>query len=186
MTKTALLIVDVQNDYFPGGNWELVGQVEAAENVKSLLEAARETNLPIVHVQHVVEPGAAPFFVKGTEGVKIHSSVAPQGDEPVITKGFPNSFLETNLKETLDALGITKLIVVGSMTHNCIDATVRGAVDFGYDVVTVDDACATLDMQHDGETIPAKSVHASFMASFAFAYGTVVKTKECLASLKAN
>ncbi|MES0872293.1 cysteine hydrolase family protein [Pseudovibrio sp. SCP19] len=181
MSKSALVIVDVQNDYFPGGAWELKGQVEAAQNVKRLLEDSRSKNTPIIHIQHVMEAGDAPFFNKGTEGVKIHETVLPQGGEPLVVKQFANSFLETNLKEVLDEQGIEHLVVVGSMSHNCIDATVRGAVDLGYTATIIDDACATLDMEHNGEVIPAKYVHGAFMASLAFAYGKVITTDEHLA-----
>ncbi|KZK98194.1 MULTISPECIES: cysteine hydrolase family protein [unclassified Pseudovibrio] len=182
MSKSALVIVDVQNDYFPGGAWELNGQVEAAQNVKRLLEDSRSKKTPIIHIQHVVEAGNAPFFNAGTEGVKIHDDVLPQDGEPLVTKQFANSFLETNLKELLDEQGIEHLVVVGSMSHNCIDATVRAAVDLGYTATIIGDACATLDMEHNGETIPAKYVHGAFMASLAFAYGKVVSTDEYLAA----
>lgn len=113
MSKSALVIVDVQNDYFPGGAWELKGQVEAAQNVKRLLEDSRSKNTPIIHIQHVVEAGDAPFFNKGTEGVKIHETVLPQNGEPLVVKQFANSFLETNLKEcwTSRALSIWLLLV---------------------------------------------------------------------------
>lgn len=180
MSKTALVIVDVQNDYFPGGKWELSGQIEAAQKVQRLLMDARAKGLPIVHIQHVVESESAPFFQAGSDGVKIHESVLPLNGEPVITKHFANGFLETNLKDVLDKQGVKHLVVCGSMTHNCIDETVRAAVDQGYTATIINDACATLDMEHDGETIPAKHVHGAFMASLAFAYGKVINTEEHL------
>src|SRR5262245_31704034 len=131
MTK-ALLIVDIQNDYFPGGRMELEGSEAASLRAGELLAAFRERRLPVVHVQHVSLRPTATFFLPDTEGVKIHASVAPVGDETVIQKHFPNGFRETRLLEHLRQAGIQELVIAGMMTHMCIDATTRAAADLGF------------------------------------------------------
>jgi nicotinamidase-related amidase len=129
----ALLIVDIQNDYFPGGKMELVGAKEAANEAARLLAAFRGRGAPVFHMRHVSTRPGATFFLPDTEGVKIHESVAPLASETVIVKHFPNSFRETRLLEALRAAKIERLAIAGMMTHMCIDATTRSAADLGFD-----------------------------------------------------
>src|ERR1039458_8935722 len=128
----ALLLVDIQNDYFPGGAMELVGSPEAGLRAGTLLQAFRRAGRPIIHIQHTAARPGATFFLPGTPGVEIHASVTPLPGEPVFQKHFPNSFWETPLRSHLRSLGITKLAVAGMMTHMCIDTTVRAAFDLGF------------------------------------------------------
>jgi nicotinamidase-related amidase len=161
----ALLIVDIQNDYFPGGAMELVGSPEAADHAAQLLEAFRRERAPVIHMQHVsLRPGAT-FFRPDTEGVKIHESVAPLADETVLRKHFPNSFRETPLLEYLRAHGIDRLVIAGMMTHMCIDATTRAAADLGFECLLAHDACATRDLAFGAEKVGAKDVHTAFVAA---------------------
>ncbi|MFM6966070.1 MAG: cysteine hydrolase family protein, partial [Rhodoluna sp.] len=139
MTK-ALLLIDIQNDYFSGGKMELVGAVAAAENAARVQRRFRGLGLPVIHVQHIATSPSATFFLPETYGAEIHDLVAPVGNEVKITKHFPNSFRETKLQQTLDELGVTELTVVGMMTHMCIDTTVRAASEAGFTVTLVGDA----------------------------------------------
>lgn len=176
MSKRAILVVDIQNEYFPGGNLPLVGIEKAAANAAKVVAAARQQGDLVVNIRHEV-PGA-PIFVPGSKGVEIHSSVAPADGEPVIVKNFANSFRNTDLKDVLDRNGVTDVVVVGAMSHMCVDATTRAANDLGYNTTTVHDACATRDLEFNGVTAPAAEVHTSIMAALAFAYGAVVSTAE--------
>ena len=128
----ALLLVDIQNDYFPGGAMELVGSPEAGSQAGQLLEVCRRAGLAIIHIQHIATRPGATFFLPGTPGADLHASVAPQPGEPVFQKHFPNSFRETPLLEHLRGRGITELLVAGMMTHMCIDTTTRAAADLGF------------------------------------------------------
>jgi len=101
----------------------------------------------------------------------------------VVLKHQVNSFQETNLKAVLDELNVEKLLVVGAMSHMCIDAGVRAAADLGYEVSVAQDACATLAQEFNGVTVPAEQVHAAYMASLAFAYAHVANTDELLSEL---
>jgi len=162
---SALLIVDIQNDYFPGGAMELVGSAEAADRAAGLLRAFREKGAPVIHMQHVSTRPAATFFRPGTEGVKIHASVAPLASETVFQKHFPNSFRETPLLEHLRGKDIGRLVIAGMMTHMCIDTTTRAAADLGFECLLAHDACATRDLAFGTGKVAAKDVHTAFIAA---------------------
>ena len=170
----ALVIVDIQQDYFPGGAHPLVGPDAAAGEARALLGAFRRAGEPVVHLQHVWEGPDAPFMRPGTAGVEIHESVAPLEGEPVVRKAFPNGFRETTLEELLRSCGARSLVVCGMMTSMCVDATVRAAADLGYAVTVAHDACATCDLVFGGQTVPAGQVHAAFLAALSDAYAEVV------------
>ncbi|MCK1793193.1 cysteine hydrolase family protein [Pseudomonas violetae] len=182
MAKQALIVVDIQNDYFPQGKWPLVGADAAADNAVRLLKAFRDGGDSVVHIRHEFTSDEAPFFTPGSEGAKLHPKVLNRTDEPVVLKHFVNSFRETELQSTLDEQGIKELVVVGSMSHMCIDGIARAAADFGYTVTVIHDACASRDLEFNGVTVPAAQVHAAFMSALGFAYAKVISTDEFLAT----
>lgn len=178
--RTALLLVDIQNDYFPSGRMELRNAVEASEYANQLLQHFRKTNQPTFHIQHVSTQENATFFLPNTEGVHIHKSVLPLKDETVIMKHYPNSFRETDLLEQLQRLNIQHVVICGMMTHMCIDATVRAAFDFGFHCTIVHDACATKNLLFKNATIPAVYIHNTILASLDTIYADIVNTEEFL------
>jgi nicotinamidase-related amidase len=178
---TTLIVIDIQNDYFPGGAHPLVGPLEAATRARELLDGFRAAGLPIVHVQHVWDAPDAPFMRPGTPGVEIHPLVAPQGDEPVVTKASPNSFLGTSLGELLAA--DEPIVVCGMMSSMCVDSTVRAAADLGYTVTLAHDACAAPDLSFGGTEVPGGVVHAAFMAVLGDGFAAVRPTAEVLGDL---
>ena len=182
--KTGLLLIDIQNDYFPGGKMELAGMNEAATKAKELMEHFRKYDLPTFHIQHVAPSKEAPFFAQNTEGAEIHESVKPRPMDMVIQKHFPNSFRETDLLETLRSRGVEALVICGAMSHICIDATTRAAADYGFPCTVIHDACATRDLQFDDTRVPAKQVHASFMAALGFAYAKVISLQKFLSTFE--
>ena len=176
MADTALVIIDIQNDYFPGGKMELEGADAAAEKAKQALHHFRSRSLPVIHIKHLsVRPGST-FFIPGTEGAEIRDAVRPLEGETVVEKSFPNSFRSTKLKELLDQNGVKNLVVAGMMTHMCVDASVRQAADLGYKVTLLADACATRAQTFGGETVPARQVHLAFLAALSGAYARVLDT----------
>ena len=178
MPDIALIIIDIQNDYFPGGAMELEGSEAAGAKAGIALGSFREKKLPVIHVRHLsVRPGAT-FFLPGTRGAEIHASVKPLGGETVIEKNFPNSFRNTQLQAALERSGAKNLVVAGMMTHMCVDASVRHAADLGYKVTLLGDACATRAQSFGGETVPARQVHAAFLAALNGFYAKVVQTHE--------
>ena len=181
--KQALLIVDIQNDYFPGGAMELEGSVAAGVNAGNLLSVFRDRGLPVVHVRHLsVRPGAT-FFIPGTPGAEIHASVAPIAGETVVEKSFPNSFRQTALAEILKAQQIGELVIAGMMTHMCIDATTRAAFDLGFRCRLAHDACATRALTFGGETVPASQVHTAFIAALHGLFANAAATRDIAAAL---
>jgi nicotinamidase-related amidase len=171
--KPALIIIDIQNDYFPGGKMELEGSHEASLQAAKLLEAFRAKGLPLVHVQHVSNRPGASFFLPDTEGVNIHAKVAPYVGETVVQKNFPNSFRGTPLLEHLRAQGVDHLVIAGMMTHMCVDATTRAAFDLGFSCSLAHDACATRAIAFGEQRVPAAQVHAAFLAALNGLYAKV-------------
>lgn len=182
MKKRGLIIVDLQNEYLPTGKLPLSGIEAAAANAALAIADARSKGIPIFHIRHELATADGPVFVPGSDGVKIQPVVAPVGDEPVIVKNHINSFRETDLKQQLDTKGVEEVVVVGAMSHMCIDAVVRAAVDMGYPATVLHDACATLDLTFGGVTVPAAHVHAAMMAALEFGYGTVKSTQDYLSA----
>ncbi len=173
MTK-ALLLIDIQNDYFAGGAMELVGMQQASGVAAALLALFRDAREPLIHVRHVFADPAAPFFRAETSGIEIHSSVAPLDNETVITKQQVNGFLQTELQAKLDAQGVDQLVICGAMSHMCIEGTSRAASDLGFKCQVVHDACATCDQEFDGRKLPAADVHGTAMSALGFAYAEVL------------
>lgn len=183
--KTALLLIDIQNDYFPGGKMELDGPVEAAKKAAELLQCFREHGMPTVHIQHVsLDPGAT-FFISGDRGTDIHDITPHFEGEPLVQKHYPNSFRETNLLDLLEEWNIESVIITGMMTHMCVDATARAAADLGFRLMVAEDACATRALTYGDTTIPAEHVHKAFLAALK-SYGQVMPVERILAHLAAE
>lgn len=178
MSKRALMVIDVQNDYFPNGKWPLVGIDAAAKNAARIISACREKGDFVVHIRHEFTDDSAPFFTPNSDGAKTHSSVLPLANEPTVLKHRVNAFLETDLKALLDSQNIEDLVIVGNMSHMCIDAATRAASDLGYNVTVVQDACATHEQNFGDKKVAAEDVHAVYMSALAFAYATLTTTEE--------
>ena len=178
---TGLLLVDLQNDYFPGGKMELDRTEQAGLNAGKLLSAFRSKDRPVFHVRHLSTQPGATFFLPETDGSNIHACVRPLAAETVVEKNFPNSFRETELENILRKQQVSDLVICGAMSHMCIDATTRAAADIGFACTVIHDACATKILEFAGRTIPAAEVHGAFMATLGAAYAHVVSLDEFLA-----
>ena len=183
--KTALIIIDIQKDYFEGGKYPLVNPLAAAQNAYMLLQCFREHGGHHVHVQHIALEPDATFLVKGESGSDIHDSVAHFVGEPIVYKHEANSFLNTNLLELLKEWEVERVVICGMMTHMCVDATARAAADLGFQVIIAEDACATRNLKYGETTIPADHVHKAFLAALT-SYGKVMKSTEIIALLAAE
>ena len=167
--RSALLIIDIQNFYFPGGRVQLEEPERAGMNAGLLLNHFRKNELPVFHVRHNLEPGG-----------EIHAYVKPEQDEPVISKDQVNAFLETGLLELLRSDSIEQLVICGMQTNMCVEAAVRAAHDLGFSCVLVEDACATRAMQYKEHIITARNVHFSTLGSLTGSYAEVVTTESFL------
>ena len=184
--KAGLALVDIQNDYFPGGQMELIGMEAAGSISGALLSLFRKKGWPTFHIQHIsINPGAT-FFLPGTPGADIHESIKPRSNDVLIQKNYPNSFRETDLYESLKASGVQQLVICGAMSHMCIDATTRAATDLGFYCTVIHDGCATRNLEFSGRTIPAEEVHGSFMAALGAAYAKVISSDEFVSSINEN
>lgn len=176
--QKALVIIDIQNDYFEGGKFPLVGSEQAVGEAKKVLEYFRKENLPIIHIQHISDYPGATFFIPETEGVEIHKELTPLDGELVLQKQFPNSFIGTGLEESLKEKGITELVICGMMTSMCVDATTRAAKDLGYTSTLIHDACAAPNLEFNGKVVPGEDVHTAFLAALNYFYATLVSADE--------
>lgn len=182
MTKKALLIIDIQNDYFENGAFPLVEPIRASLNAQKMIDHFRETGQTIVHIQHFAATPQSPLFIPGTSGVEIHENVKPITGEKVIAKHYPNSFRDTELLDYLKSNGITDVVVTGMMTHMCVDATTRAAKDFGFGCTVIADACASRDLEVHGKKVKAEDVHNAFLAALGFFYADIRSTDEFISA----
>jgi nicotinamidase-related amidase len=181
--NTALLLIDIQNEYFPGGKNPLEGSLEASLQARKLLDHFRHLSQPRIFIQHIANRPGKTTFLPGTEGILIHENIQPLEGEIVIQKHYPNSFRDTPLMGTLRSLEIERLVIGGMMTHMCVDASVRAAYDLGFECWLAQDACATKALQFDNQTIPAIQVHLAFLAALNGTYANVLMADRVLEKL---
>ncbi|MFZ3582922.1 cysteine hydrolase family protein [Loktanella sp. DJP18] len=180
MPDTALILIDIQNDYFPGGAWEVDRMETVAANAARLLAAARSAGDLVIHVRHEAGSDTAPFFRPGTPGAQINAAVAPQDGEAVVLKHRPNGFHETDLLDRLRDAAVVNVTICGAMTQMCVDATTRAAVDHGFKTTVISDACGAKAITYGGTDVPADVVQTAFLAPLAMSYARVLTTVEAL------
>lgn len=174
MMKKALLVIDVQNDYFDGGKYPLVEPQKALAKINLLERYFLDQALPIIYIQHINETGL--FFIKETLGCELHPQLLIQGNSLVTTKHFPNSFLETNLLTLLKIHAVKELVITGMMTHMCVDSTTRAAKDLGFNNILICDAVATSALEFEGQVIQAQEVQIAYLSALQkFAHITTVE-----------
>jgi nicotinamidase-related amidase len=145
--KRALIVIDVQNDYFEGGKFPLWNTEVTLANIESAIAKARHQGVPIILVQHVADAGKgiAPFFNSGTVGVEVHPRIlAAAPDAILVTKSFADSFLKTELEQKLARLGVDELLICGMMTQNCVTHTAISRAADKYKVSVLGDCCTTV------------------------------------------
>lgn len=176
--NTALLLIDIQNDYFPNGRLPLEKSTEASQKAKELLQVYRNNKLLVIHVQHISTRPDAKYLLPCTEGAKIHEDVLPLKNETAIKKHYPNSFKDTSLLATLKKHKITHVAIAGMTTHLAIDATARAAYDFGFSCTVLHDACAARNLEFNNMIIPAQNVHHAFLSSLQGTYAAITSVRE--------
>lgn len=168
--ESALIMIDLQNTY-TRGVMTLDGVEAAVDAAAELLERARSAGTPIVHMMHDAGAGS-PYDVNDDIG-QIVERVAPRGDETVIVKNYPNSFVGTNLEERLRELDRINIILAGFMTHMCVNSTARGAFNLGFSPTVVASTTATRSLPGAGG-VDAAAVQAASLAAIADLFGVVV------------
>jgi len=167
--KTALLLIDIQDFYFPGGRLQLENPEIAGMNAGLILDQFRKNDMPVYHVRHNFESGG-----------NIHQYVKPQDGETVISKDEINAFLEEELLDKLQEDSIQQLVICGMQTHMCVEAAVRAAHDLGFSCLLVSDACATRALQYEEHIITAKNVQYSTLKSLQDGYARIITTEALL------
>lgn len=178
--NTALLLLEIQNDYFPNGRIPLEKSIEAAAKAQLALQSYRDKKKCIVHVQHISTHPDAAYFLPCTKGAEFHSSVAPMKGETIVKKHYPNSFKDTTLLNFLTKNKIEHLVICGMASHMTVEATVRAAYDLGFSCTVLHDACATHQLEFGQNLISASNVHATTMAALEEIYAGVFGTEEFL------
>ncbi|MFT4020337.1 MAG: cysteine hydrolase family protein [Acinetobacter sp.] len=177
--RQALIIIDVQNDYFPEGKKPLHQPEKALEKIHQLIEKFQKDNQPIIFIQHISNQPEPTFFKAKTYGVELHPSFDIQKQSIVIEKHYPNSFFDTSLQQVLQKLEIEQVILCGMMTHNCVDSTTRAARELGFNPILIADATATCDLTWQGEIVPAQQVQLAYFAALQN-FATLVETHHFL------
>jgi nicotinamidase-related amidase len=181
--NTALLLIDIQNDYFPNGRMPLERSTDASLKAQEVLQAFRTKQKPVIHVQHISTRPDATYFLPCTKGIEFHPNVQPAKNETIIKKHYPNSFKDTGLLNHLIKNQIDHLVIGGMMTHLCIDATVRAAYDLGFSCTVLHDTCATKNLEFNNTSIPAQSVHHAFLAALQPTYSNILSVRELLQTI---
>ena len=161
-----LLVIDLQNDYFPGGKFPLWNTDVVLQNIVSAIEKATSRDVPVILIQHIADAamGIAPFFNEGTTGADIHPPIiAAAPDAPIVTKQFADSFVETTLEETLTSVGATELLVCGMMTQNCVTHTAISKSAEKHKVSVLVDCCTTVDEMIHNIALHAVSTRVSLV-----------------------
>ena len=165
MTK-ALLVIDLQNDYFPGGKFPLWNTDVVLKNIERAIEKANAHGIPVIHIQHVAKQGMAPFFNEGTPGADIHPRIlAAAPKAPIVVKEFADSFEKTTLEATLTKLGVTELLICGMMTQNCVTHTAISKAAEKYSVSVLVDCCTTVDEMIHNIALHALSTRVKLVPS---------------------
>src|SRR3990167_10535876 len=182
--NTALLLIDIQNDYFPNGRMPLEKSTEACQKAQEILQAYRSKQLPVIHIQHISTRPDAVHFLPCTKGVEFHPNVLPMKNETIIKKHYPNSFKDTGLLSQLTKRHINHVLIAGMMTHMCVDATTRAAYDLGFNCTILHDACATRNLEFNNMLIPAQTVQSAFLAAIQPLYATVTNVRDVLQAMR--
>ncbi|MBA3661692.1 MAG: cysteine hydrolase [Gammaproteobacteria bacterium] len=177
---TALLLLEIQNDYFPQGRIPLEKSLEASYKAQAVLHAYRESKLPVVHIQHISTHPDAAYLLPCTKGAEFHTNVAPIKGETIVKKHYPNSFKDTALLNHLKKNKIRHLVICGMMTHMTVDATVRAAYDLGFTCTVIHDACAARQLEFGHTIIPSQNVHYAFLAAFQPSYANILGSDDVL------
>lgn len=182
MKKTAIVTIDYQMDYFRGGRFPLWMAHSALRRGLSVLAAARDQGIPVIHVRHESPDPSSSFLTAGTAGTELHPElrIPADGSEPIVRKGKPDSFLGTDLEARLRAMGIETVVWMGMISWMCVDTTVRAAAAKGFSNILVEDACASGWLKHGGLPVFPWTSHRAFMAALGARHSRTMRAREAV------
>lgn len=178
--KRALVVIDVQKEYFDGA-LPITGREDSLGRICSVMDAAKKAGIPRIVIQHTMPTKDLPIFQRDSANWALHPEIASRGGELLIEKNLPGSFTGTQLEEYLCKQGIDTVVVSGYMTHMCCDTTARQAVHRGFKVEFLSDATGTLPLDNAGGKVTAEELQRSILAAQQHLLSEVVSTKDWLA-----
>jgi nicotinamidase-related amidase len=181
--KRALLVIDVQNEYFPGGLLPVSYPQGSMENILNVIETAQLNGVMVIVIQHTAPQPGSKTFVKDSWGWTLHDSIKNNGYDYLIEKNLPGSFTGTNLEDILKENGIDTVAISGYMTQMCCDTTARQAFHLGYSVEFLSDATGTLDISNYAGKVTAEELHRSILVTQAMRFSKVLSTDDWIKSL---
>ena len=181
--KRALLVIDVQNEYFAGGQLPITHPHGHLENVLRVMDAATDAEVPIVVVQHAFPQPEMPFFQRGTPGWELHPEVSSRPRDLLVEKNLPGSFTGTDLEAWLRERGLDTVTIAGYMTHMCCDTTARQAAHRGLKVEFLSDATGTLPVANSAGAVTAEELHRSILCAQQMMISEVLDTDRWLERL---
>ena len=180
--KEALLVIDVQNEYFTG-HLPVTFPEGCLDNILRAMDFASSVGMPIAVIQHYAATKASPTFQKGSEEWKLHQKIELQKRDILIEKSLPGSFTETILEKWLRTGGVSRIAVCGYMAQMCCDTTARQAFHLGFQVDFLSDAVGTLDVQNNAGAISGPDLHRAVMVTQAMRFARVMKTEEWIRAM---
>lgn len=180
--KRALLVIDVQNEYFTG-QLPVTHPDKSLENILKVMQTATEQNIPVIVVQHTETEADTPVFKKGTPTWELHPEIAKQPHDLLIEKNLPGSFTGTELEDWLKAHEIDTIVISGYMTQMCCDTTARQAAHLNYSVEFLSDSTGTLAFENEAGRATAEELHRSTLVSQSSGLAKVLPTADWIASL---
>ncbi len=181
--KRALLVIDVQNEYFTG-KLPVCYPADTLPNVLAAIDAAKEAGIPVVIVQHTMTSPGASAFVKGSDGWELHDALKGIEADHYVEKHLPSSFVGTDLQAWLDGNGIDTVVISGYMTQFCCDTTAKYAMHLGYNVEFLSDATATLGFENEAGRVSAEELHRAILVQQAARFSHVLPTEAWIANIK--
>ena len=177
--RTALIVIDFQNEYFTG-RMPIPDRAQALANTKKLIDMADRAGIEVYQIQHVAPAGSA-VFALGGKTVDFAPGAEPRAGDTVLQKTTVSVFASTDLDKRLKAKGIDTVVIAGLMTHACVAGAARDAAPLGYHVVVASDASATRDIQRvDGSRVSSAELHRAALAEIEDTFGDVLTTSQIL------
>lgn len=178
----ALIVIDVQNDYFEGGAMPVTYPANSFDNIKKAIIAAKDHQIPVVYVKHLCPPGAD-CFAPDSFGQELHADLIALGGDHIVTKEMISSFHKTDLQDYLSSKGIDTVTIAGFMTQMCCDTTARYAAHMGYHVNFLSDGTGTLDFNNGQGHASAEELHRATLITQAHCFSNVISTDSWIRSL---
>ncbi|MBP2653472.1 MAG: sttH [Firmicutes bacterium] len=180
--KRALLVIDVQNEYFTG-KMPVTYPDGSFDKILKAVDAAKQNDIAVILIRHGAVQKDAAAFVKGSKEWDIHEKLLRKKHLCIIDKNLPGSFTDTHLEDLLREMGIDTIVICGYMTQMCCDTTARQAVHLGFSVEFLSDATGTLDVANSAGKITAEELHKAILVTQAMRFSKVISTDEWIKGL---